>query len=58
MQNALKHVNVLFKGTRVRGALPNFMDNIEEQEEVLVASEEMLDKYDAHKNNWLRLTFL
>ena len=55
MQNALKHVNSVFKGTStVKCVLSVFMDSIEDENEFLVAWDNMLDEYDVHGNSWLK----
>ena len=58
MQNALKHVYGVFKGTSiVKSVLSVFMDSIEDENEFLVAWDNVLDEYDAHGNNWLKSIF-
>ncbi|XP_028053009.1 protein FAR1-RELATED SEQUENCE 5-like [Camellia sinensis] len=57
MQNALKHVNCLFQDKGVNGVLNKFLFDIEDENQWKLDWEEMLDKYDAHDNHWLKLTF-
>ncbi|KAK9230537.1 hypothetical protein WN944_023508 [Citrus x changshan-huyou] len=58
MQNALKHVNNVFKGPGgVQCALSMFMESIEEEDEFLSAWDAMLEEYDVHDNNWLKSIF-
>ena len=58
MQNALKHVNNVFKGPGgVKSALSMFMESIEEEDEFLSAWDAMLEEYDVHDNNWLKSIF-
>ncbi|XP_028059063.1 protein FAR1-RELATED SEQUENCE 5-like [Camellia sinensis] len=57
MQNALKHVNCLFQDKGVKGVLNKFFFHIEDTNQWKLEWAEMLDKYDAHENHWLKLTF-
>ncbi|XP_028111051.1 protein FAR1-RELATED SEQUENCE 5-like [Camellia sinensis] len=57
MQNALKHVNCLFQDKGVKGVLNKFFFDIEDANQWNLEWAEMLDKYDAHENHWLKLTF-
>lgn len=58
MQNALKHVNSVFKGLNgVKSVLSMCMDCIEEENEFLIAWNNMLGVYDVHDNNWLKSIF-
>ncbi|XP_024039370.1 protein FAR1-RELATED SEQUENCE 1 [Citrus clementina] len=58
MQNALKHVNGVFKGTStMKSVLSVFMDSIEDENEFLVAWDNVLDEYDVHGNIWLKRIF-
>ncbi|XP_028093881.1 protein FAR1-RELATED SEQUENCE 5-like [Camellia sinensis] len=57
MQNVLKHVNCLFQDKGVKGVLNKFMFDIEDENQWKLEWAEMLEKYDAHDNNWLKLTF-
>ncbi|KAK0602297.1 hypothetical protein LWI29_032077 [Acer saccharum] len=48
MQNALKHVNGVFRGpSGVNSILSKFIDDIEEENQFLIAWNEMLEKYNA-----------
>ncbi|XP_028051469.1 protein FAR1-RELATED SEQUENCE 5-like [Camellia sinensis] len=57
MQNALKHVNCLLQDKVVKSVLNKFMFDIEDENEWKLEWVEKLDKYDAHDNHWLKLTF-
>ncbi|ESR36928.1 hypothetical protein CICLE_v10030312mg [Citrus x clementina] len=58
MQNALKLVNSVFKGLNgVKSVLSMCMDCIEEENEFLIAWNNMLGVYDVHDNNWLKSIF-
>ncbi|KAI9186774.1 hypothetical protein LWI28_020717 [Acer negundo] len=58
MQNALKHVNGVFRGPgEVKNILSKFIDEIEEENQFLIAWNEMLEKYNAQNNNWLKNIF-
>ncbi|CAL5326997.1 unnamed protein product [Camellia sinensis] len=57
MQNALKHVNCLLQDKGVKGVLNKFFFDIEDANQWKLEWAEMLDKYDAHENHWLKLTF-
>ncbi|KAI5322388.1 hypothetical protein L3X38_031460 [Prunus dulcis] len=58
MQNAMKHVNNLFRRTGgVRSVLTQFMDYYEEKDEFLVAWESMLDEYNVRGHPWLESIF-
>ncbi|KAK3212080.1 hypothetical protein Dsin_016786 [Dipteronia sinensis] len=58
MQNALKYVNVVFRGPGgVKSILSKFIDDIEEENQFLIAWNEMLEKYNAQNNNWLKSIF-
>ncbi|XP_028113014.1 protein FAR1-RELATED SEQUENCE 5-like [Camellia sinensis] len=57
MQNALKHVICMFQDKRVKGVLNKFFFDIEDANQWKLEWAEMLDKYDAHENRWLKLTF-
>ncbi|XP_028106817.1 protein FAR1-RELATED SEQUENCE 5-like [Camellia sinensis] len=57
MQNALKHVNCLFQDKGVKGVLNKFFFHIKDANQWKLEWAEMLDKYDAHENHWLKLTF-
>ncbi|XP_028077049.1 protein FAR1-RELATED SEQUENCE 5-like [Camellia sinensis] len=57
MQNALKHVNCLFQDKGVNGVLNKFFFDIEDANQWKLEWAEMFDKYDAHENHWLKLTF-
>ncbi|CAL5426431.1 unnamed protein product [Camellia sinensis] len=57
-QNALKHVNSIFKGPGgVSGVLEKFMNDYEGVEEFLTAWKAMLDEYGVYNNTWLRSIF-
>ncbi|XP_028096574.1 protein FAR1-RELATED SEQUENCE 5-like [Camellia sinensis] len=58
MQNALKHVNCLFQDKGVKSVLNKFFFDIEDANQWKLEWAEMLDKYDAHENHWLKLTFV
>ena len=58
MQNALKHVNYVFKGPRrVKSALSTFMESIEEKVQFSSAWNAMLEEYDVYDNNLLKSVF-
>ncbi|KAK2661502.1 hypothetical protein Ddye_000076 [Dipteronia dyeriana] len=58
MQNVLKHVNGVFRGLdEVKSILSKFIDEIEEENQFLIAWNEMLEKYNAYNNNWLKCIF-
>ncbi|XP_021815106.1 protein FAR1-RELATED SEQUENCE 5-like [Prunus avium] len=58
MQNAMKHVNSLFRCTcGVRSVLTQFMDYYEEEDEFLVAWDSMLDEYNVRGHLWLEIIF-
>ncbi|XP_028073995.1 protein FAR1-RELATED SEQUENCE 5-like [Camellia sinensis] len=57
MQNALKHVNCLFQDKGIKGVLNKFFFDIEDANQWKLEWAEMLDKYDARENHWLKLTF-
>ena len=55
MQNAMKHVNHIFKGPgQVRGVLGKFMNEYEDEGEWELAWNEMLHEYDVDDNEWLK----
>ncbi|KAI8564273.1 hypothetical protein RHMOL_Rhmol03G0168700 [Rhododendron molle] len=58
MQNALKHMNSIFRGPgRVREVLGRFLDEYEEEEEFVMAWNAMLDEYNLRSNAWLQRIF-
>ncbi|TXG48931.1 hypothetical protein EZV62_024806 [Acer yangbiense] len=58
MQNVLKHVNGVFRGlSGMKSILSKFIDEIEEENQFLIAWIEMLEKYNAQNNNWLKSIF-
>ncbi|XP_028058573.1 protein FAR1-RELATED SEQUENCE 5-like [Camellia sinensis] len=57
MQNVLKHVNYLFQDKGVNGVLNKFLFDIKDENQWKLEWTKMLDKYDAHDNHWLKLTF-
>ncbi|KAK9180802.1 hypothetical protein WN944_023937 [Citrus x changshan-huyou] len=58
MQNALKHVNNVFKGPEgVKSALSMFMKSIEEENEFLSAWNAILEECNVRDNNWLEIIF-
>ncbi|KAK2641396.1 hypothetical protein Ddye_023159 [Dipteronia dyeriana] len=58
MQNALKHIHGAFKGPDgVKNVLSKFMNEIEEQNEFLMAWNKILDDYDMHENSWMKSIF-
>ncbi|KAI9162499.1 hypothetical protein LWI28_027934 [Acer negundo] len=58
MQNALKHMNSVFRGPGgVKNVLSAFMNDIEEEEELLTSWSQMIDQYNVHDNNWLSSIF-
>ncbi|KAK3188637.1 hypothetical protein Dsin_028198 [Dipteronia sinensis] len=56
MQNALKNVNGVFRG-EVKRALSQFFDEIEEENDFLMAWNHMLEEYNVHGNTWLKSIF-
>ncbi|KAG5546375.1 hypothetical protein RHGRI_018528 [Rhododendron griersonianum] len=57
MQNALKHMNSIFRGpSGVREVLGKFLDEYEE-EEFVMAWNAMLDEYNLRGNTWLQRIF-
>ncbi|KAI9157424.1 hypothetical protein LWI28_022337 [Acer negundo] len=59
MKNALKHVHGVFRGPgRVKKVLSKFMNEIEEQNEFLMAWNKILDDYDMHENSWMKSIFV
>ncbi|XP_028060637.1 protein FAR1-RELATED SEQUENCE 5-like [Camellia sinensis] len=57
MQNAVKHVSCLFGDVGVKGVFAKFMHEIDDEEEFRIRWDQMLDRYDAHNNHWLKQTF-
>ncbi|TXG61125.1 hypothetical protein EZV62_012488 [Acer yangbiense] len=58
MQNALKHMNSVFRGpSRVKDVLSAFMNDTEEEEEFLTTWSQMIDQYNVHNNNRLSSIF-
>lgn len=54
MQNAFKHVKSMFNGYgQVKHVLFNFIDQIKEEHDFLIAWNNMLNEYDMHNNDWL-----
>ncbi|TXG69903.1 hypothetical protein EZV62_004838 [Acer yangbiense] len=56
MQNALKHVNGVFRG-EVKCVLSQLFDEIEEENDFLMAWNHMLEEYNVHDNTWLKSIF-
>ncbi|KAK2654072.1 hypothetical protein Ddye_013928 [Dipteronia dyeriana] len=56
MQNALKHVNGVFRG-EVKNVLSGFFYEIEDESDFLMAWNHMLDEYNVHENTWLKSIF-
>ncbi len=58
MQNALKHVGHLFKGkSEFRSDFNACFKIWEDEEELLSAWDDMLQKYNVTDNSWLQRTF-
>ncbi|KAK3205573.1 hypothetical protein Dsin_019619, partial [Dipteronia sinensis] len=57
MQNAIKHINGVFRG-EVKRVLSQFFDEIKEENDFLMAWNHMLEEYNVHDNTWLKCTFI
>ncbi|KAF7143109.1 hypothetical protein RHSIM_Rhsim05G0213300 [Rhododendron simsii] len=58
MQNALKHMNSIFRGPGgVREVLGKFLYEYEEDEEFVMAWNAMLNEYNLYSNTWLQRIF-